>query len=304
MTTGRRQDPISEYPDLGAVGAKVLSAEKSPLPGHIYICNGHGSGNGSNGAFLGPKYASIVLRDVEAPQNTARPAALSETADQRRSGLRRQLNDHFARRRRTADTDAFTYSYEQAAQLMQRRDIFDLSKEPERERERYGKHEFGRHCLLARRLLEQGVACVQVKHSNYDTHFENFDFHIEQLGEFDRAFATLIADLVDRGLYERTLVVVMGEFGRTPKINKGYGRDHWATGWSVVLGGCGIQPGAVVGKTNEDGTSIVDRQVDSGDLFHTYLRAVGVDSTAKFDIGGRPVLLADPAREPIKELLA
>ena len=103
-----------------------------------------------------------------------------------------QANSRFARRRRTADTDAFTSTFEQAQQLMERRDVFDVSKEPAAEQERYGKHDFGRHCLLARRLLEQGVTFVQVNHSNYDTHNENFDFHIEQLGEFDRTFATLI----------------------------------------------------------------------------------------------------------------
>ncbi len=187
---------------------------------------------------------------------------------------------------------------------MERRDVFDVAKEPAAEQERYGKHEFGQQCLLARRLIEHGVSCVQVTHSNYDTHSENFDFHIEQLGEFDRSFATLIDDLVARGLWESTLLVVMSEFGRTPNINPMFGRDHWGTAWSVALGGCGIQPGAVIGKTNANGTEVTDRQVDHGHLFHTYLRAVGVDSTAKFDAGGRAIPMADPAAEPITELLA
>ena len=119
---------------------------------------------------------------------------------------------------------------------MERRDVFDVTKEPAADLERYGTHDFGRHCLLARRLLEHGVSCVQVNHSNYDTHNENFDFHIEQLGEFDRTFATLVEDLVDRGLWKSTLLVVMSEFGRTPKINRFFGRDHWGTAWSVVAG--------------------------------------------------------------------
>jgi uncharacterized protein (DUF1501 family) len=97
--------------------------------------------------------------------------------------------------------------------------VFDVSKEPEKEHERYGKHDFGRHCLLARRLLENSITFVQVTHSNYDTHNENFDFHLEQLGEFDRSFACLISDLADRGMLESTLVVVLSEFGRTPNIN-------------------------------------------------------------------------------------
>jgi uncharacterized protein (DUF1501 family) len=158
--------------------------------------------------------------------------------------------------------------------------------------------------LLARRLLESGITYVQVNHREYDTHSENFDFHIEQLGEFDRPFATLIADLADRGLLASTLVVVLSEFGRTPIINHNLGRDHWGTAWSICLGGCGIQRGAVIGKTNDQGTAVADREVHHGHLFHTYLRAVGLDSTGTFDIAGRPIPMADPAFGPIEELLA
>jgi hypothetical protein len=304
MTTGRRQEPVADYPHLGAVGAKVLSPEGSPLPGHIHIATGGGGGSSNNAAFLGPKYASITLGGGGPPQNTARPDNLTEAADRQRTAFRAQVNDQFARRRRTAESDAFTSSFAQAQQLMERRDVFDVSKEPAADLERYGSHEFGRHCLLARRLLEHGVSCVQVNHSNYDTHHENFDFHIEQLGEFDRPFATLIEDLVQRGLWKSTLLVVMSEFGRTPQINKYFGRDHWGMAWSVAIGGCGIQPGAVIGKTNANGTEVSDRQVDHSHLFHTYLRAVGVDSTAKFDAAGRSIPMADPAAGPIQELLA
>src|SRR5262249_19031601 len=161
-------------------------------------------------------------------------------ADEARNKFRTLANDHFSRKRRTAESDAFVASFDQARQLMERRDVFDVSKEPEADLERYGRHDFGRQCLLARRLVEHGVSGVQVYHSNYDTHNENFDFHIEQLGEFDRTFATLVADLVDRGLWKSTLLVVMSEFGRTPRINRFFGRDHWGKAWSVALGGCGI----------------------------------------------------------------
>jgi uncharacterized protein (DUF1501 family) len=232
------------------------------------------------------------------------PEGITPDADRQRQAFRAQVNDHFARRRRTADSDAFVSSFDQARQLMERREVFDVSKEPAADLERYGSHEFGRHLLLARRLLEHGVSGVQVNHSNYDTHNENFDFHIEQLGEFDRAFATLVEDLVERGMWSNTLLVVMSEFGRTPHINRFFGRDHWGKAWSVVLGGCGIQPGAVIGKTNANGTEVADREVDHGHLFHTYLKAVGADSAAKFDAGGRGIPIADPAATPITELLA
>jgi hypothetical protein len=302
MTTGRKQMPGTDYPHLGAVAAKTLTPEGFPLPGHILI-RGSGPGGGQ-AAYLGPKYSSVVMDDGKPPKYTERPGNLTAEADLRRNALRAAANNRFTSRRRTADTDAYTFSFEQAADLLAQREVFEVSKESVADHDRYGKHEFGQHCLLARRLLERGVPFVQINHSNYDTHFENFDFHIEQLGEFDRPFATLMADLADRGLLDDTLICVMSEFGRTPKINSRYGRDHWGTAWSVVLGGAGIQRGAIIGKTNDNGTAVTDREVDHGHIFHTLLAGVGVDSKAEFDIGGRKFPVADPAKGPIRELLA
>jgi hypothetical protein len=303
MTTGRTRVPGTDFPHLGAVAAKTLTpAEKFPLPGHILI-RGGGPGTGQ-AAYLGPKYASVVMDAGKPPQYTDRPASLTSAADVRRNAFRAAANDRFANRRRTADTDAYTFSYDQALDLLAQREVFDVTKESATDHQRYGSHEFGQHCLLARRLLERGVPFVQINHSNYDTHFENFDFHIEQLGEFDLPFATLVADLADRGLLEDTLICVMSEFGRTPKINARYGRDHWGTAWSVLLGGAGIQRGALIGKTNDNGTAVTDREIDHGHLFHTLLTAVGVNSKGEFDVGGRRFPVADPAKGPVSELLA
>jgi uncharacterized protein (DUF1501 family) len=187
---------------------------------------------------------------------------------------------------------------------MQRKEVFDISKEPPRDHDRYGSHDFGRHCLLARRLLENGVTFVKVSHSNYDTHHENFDFHIEQLGEFDRTFATLLDDLADRGLLDSTLVVVMSEFGRTPTINRNYGRDHWSKAWSVALAGCGVRGGTAIGKTNANGTAVTDRQVHGGHLFHTYFKALGLNPKRNHYVDERPIPMADPKAEAIDEVLA
>ena len=145
---------------------------------------------------------------------------------------------------------------------------------------------------------------AKVTHHGYDTHAENFNFHLEQLGEFDRTFCMLLDDLHDSGMLESTLVIVMSEFGRTPKINQRYGRDHWGTAWSIALGGCGIKPGAVIGKTNDEGTAVADREVDGRHLFHTYYQAVGLDATQKFFTNGRPVPKAPDTAFPIKEILA
>jgi hypothetical protein len=299
MQYGRSQQPGTDYPHLGAVCAKGLEQADNPLPGHIRI---PGGARGSDAAYLGPQYASLGVNG-KPPVYSERSGGLTVENDARRNNFRRRLNERFTSKRRSAETDVYTQSYEQALQLMERRDVFDVSQEPDADHEKYGKYDFGRHCLMARRLLENDIPFVQISHSNYDTHNENFAFHYEQLGEFDRSFAALIGDLHDRAMLESTLVVVMSEFGRTPRINSRYGRDHWGTAWSVCLGGAGIQPGAVIGKTNENGTKVVDREVNHGDLFHTYLSAVGLDSSDSFRVGGRDLPLADPSHEPISELL-
>jgi hypothetical protein len=303
MLTGRDQTPAADYPMIGAVMAKCLETPSNSLPGHISITPGGGGGRGNDAAYLGPRYSSITLGNGKPPQNSSRPEDISDAADIARQEFRRKANEKFLSRRRTAMTDAYVGSYEQALELMRQREVFDVSKEPEADHDRYGKYDFGRHCLLARRLLEKGVSFVQVSHSNYDTHNENFDFHLEQVGEFDRPFATLVADLADRGMLESTLIIVLSEFGRTPHINLYYGRDHWSAAWSVCVGGGKIARGGVIGKTNEHGTAVVDKQVNHANLFHTYLNALGLDSTGKFEVAGREMPMADPAFGKIAELL-
>lgn len=305
MQTGRRQTPAERFPHLGSVAAKLLASEDNPVPGYIHVTpRGDSSFNRGDAAFLGPRYASVTLGDGNPPANLIRPATLTELADAQRNDLRERANSRFVQTRRSADTEAYTNSFAQAEQVMRQRTLFDLGQEPMSVRQRYGDHEFGRHCLLARRLIERGVTFVKVTHSNYDSHHENFDFHIEQLGEFDRTFSVLIDDLVQRGLWDRTLLVVMSEFGRTPNINRNMGRDHWSRAWSVAMGGSGIQPGAVVGRTNANGTAVTDRQVHGGHLFHTYFRALGLNPTRNHYHEGRPIPMADPQAEAIQEILA
>jgi hypothetical protein len=306
MQTGRPQTPAERYPHLGSVLAKLIGPEESPLPGYIHISpRGQSGFNRQDAAFLGPHYASVMLADGNPPANLIPPGSLSAALDQQGNELRVQLNQHFQAGRRTADTEAYTHSYEQAAELMRRRrNLFDLDRVDSRLRDRYGRHDFGRHCLLARQLLENGVTFVKVTHSNYDTHHENFDFHIEQLGDFDHSFAVLLEDLSDRGMLDSTLVIVMSEFGRTPTINRNLGRDHWGRAWSVALAGCGIHGGAVVGRTNANGTAVTDREVNAGHLFHTYFRALGLNPNRNHYVDRRPIPMADPQASAISEVLA
>jgi uncharacterized protein (DUF1501 family) len=238
------------------------------------------------------------------PVNVDRPELFNEKADCDRYRLRQLSDLRFSQRRRTAYTEAYQSSYDQAAQLIHQKELFDVTKESEKDQQRYGTHDFGRHCLLARRLLEKGVTCIQVTHNNYDSHMENFNFHLEQLGEFDQPFATLMNDLGDRGMLDSTLVMLITEFGRTPEIRPDNGRDHWPPNWSVVLGGCGIQVGGVLGATNENGTEIAERPVHVGEMFHTYMKAVGLDPTDSHAVSGNSVPIGAPERVAVKELLA
>ncbi len=305
MHTGRRQEPGMTYPHLGSAVAKLLGSDQNPLPGYIHITpRGNGGVNAADAAFLGPRFASVALDDGKAPANITRPADLTVEADRARHDLRVHASERFLKRRRTAQTEAYTHSYDQALQLMKQKSLFDTSGEPHQVRDRYGRHDFGRHCLMARRLLEGGATFVKITHSNYDTHHENFDFHIEQLGELDQPFATLIEDLDLRGLLDSTLVIVMSEFGRTPRINRLMGRDHWSKAWSVALAGCGIKGGAVVGKTNANGTAVADRMVNGGHLFHTYFKALGLDPKKNYYVDQRPIPMADPKASTITEVLA
>jgi uncharacterized protein (DUF1501 family) len=305
MHTGRREEPGMKYPHLGSAVAKLIGDERNPLPGYIHITpRGNGGVNEGDAAFLGPRFASVSLDDGKAPANINLPGDLTGDDDAARQLARLKASERFLKKRRTAQTEAYTLSYDQAAGLMKKKALFDSNNEPARNRQRYGTHDFGRHCLMARRMLEGGATFVKVTHTNYDTHHENFDFHIEQLAEFDRPFATLLDDLELRGMLESTLVVVMSEFGRTPKINRNYGRDHWSKAWSVALGGCGIKGGAISGKTNANGTAVTDGMVNGGHLFHTYLKALGLDSKRNYYIDQRPIPIADPKAAPIKEVLA
>ncbi len=304
MMTGRHPMPGAEYPEIGAVVAKSMDTSDVSLPGHIKVApNGTGA-RSADSAYLGPKYASMTIGGDKPLANSVRPTDLTDDAELARNQIRNLVNHQFARKRRSAETDAYVQSFEQAEELVKRADVFDLSKESEKDRQRYGSHDFGRQCLMARRLLENEITFVQIRHNDYDSHYENFNFHHEQLGEFDKPFATLISDLQESGMLDSTLVVVLSEFGRTPKINSRYGRDHWGNAWSVCLAGCGMQSGFAYGKTNDNGTEVIENEVDAGHLFHTYLKALGLRSTSKFEIGGRKFPIADPAFEPIQEILA
>jgi len=192
-------------------------------------------------------------------------------------------------------------------------DAFSLEKEPDALRDAYGRSVFGQGCLLARRLIERGVPFVEVSLTGaegagslgWDTHADNFNATRALCSVLDSGWSTLVTDLRDCGLLESTLIVWMGEFGRTPKINDNTGRDHWPTAWTTVFGGGGVNGGQVVGSTTDDGMAVSDRPVSVPDLIATVCAALGLDyTTMNISNVGRPVPLADHGATPIDEVPA
>ncbi|MAV36246.1 MAG: hypothetical protein CMJ59_12405 [Planctomycetaceae bacterium] len=304
--TGHSGSPSANWADpaLGSMIAKRMAADEDPLP-YVHITPEGGGGFGKGDAsILGARFGPVHLVDGKLPANTSRPGSLSARGERQRDKLRNSANRRFLKRRtRTAETEAYSYSFEQAARLMERKEIFGADRATAKDRERYGTHEFGRHCLLARQLIEHGLLFVKVTHTNYDSHCENFSFHVQKLAEFDRPFAALIRDLAERGMLEDTLVVVTSEFGRTPSINYNYGRDHYGKCWSIVVGGCGIARGAVYGRSDPRGWEATENQVNLAQVFHTYFAALGINSHQQFVVDGRPVAVADLAESAIPEIL-
>lgn len=294
-----------KYPDLGPAVTKLLPENHNGLPPGILVKPYSGGFNYKCAGFLGAQYGTLMLGEGKPPVNMVRPKSVSDAADGRRNNFRRQANQRFEQGRRAAESSAYSYSFAMAEQMMKRTDLFDESKFDPRDVERYGTHKFGRHMLLSRKLLEAGVTFVELRSYHWDTHSSNFDLHLDMVSDFDRPFAAMIEDLQASGRLENTLVIVLSEFGRTPKINLALGRDHWPQAWSMCMAGCGIKGGSVHGKTNKRGTWIDDGEVGYADLFHTYFHALGVNPiTTEYDNAGQPLPVANEDHTAIKTVLA
>jgi uncharacterized protein (DUF1501 family) len=215
----------------------------------------------------------------------------------------------FYRQYRAAAAFDHHTTYRRAVQLMQSKEAkaFDLSLEPTNSRDKYGTGRFAEGCLLARRLVEVGVPFVEVTLGGWDTHQNNFTRVKALSQQVDKPLAALVHDLKDRGLLDSTLIIWMGEFGRTPKINtRGNepGRDHYPRAWSLAMFGGGIRGGQVIGKTDAEGATVVDRPVSATDFLATVCKILGIDPNKQNEAGnGRPIRIVDKGAHPISELL-
>ena len=304
----QRGDPKNRgvtYPYFGSAVAKLLGPGDSGLPPYVWIKPGSGGFIHQDGGFLGPKYGAVAFGDGKPPENLVLPDSLTQADADDRAALQAAANARYAKNRRKQMGEANSYVYEVARTLMRRQDLFDTSKFDPKDVERYGTHEFGRHMLQARKMLEAGVTFVKVNSYGWDTHGDNFNGHLSLMPKFDQAFAAMIEDLAERGLLDNVLVISMSEFGRTPRINGHIGRDHWPEAWSVAMAGCGLKRGAVVGETNDVGTFVKGDEHDIGALFHTWFACLGIDSKkVEYDNGGQPLPLAHDSMSAVKELLA
>lgn len=304
----QRGDPKNRgvtYPYFGSAVAKFLGPGESGLPPYVWIKPGSGGFIHGDAGFLGPKYGAVAFGDGKPPENLVLPASLSEADANERAALQSAANARYAKNRRKQMGEATSYVYDVARTLMRRQDLFDTSRFDPRDVERYGTHEFGRHMLQARKMLEAGVTFVKVNSYGWDTHGDNFNAHLSLVPKFDQAFAAMIEDQADRGMLDNILVIAMSEFGRTPRINGHIGRDHWPEAWSVAMAGCGLKRGVVAGETNDMGTFVKGDEHDIGALFHTWFACLGIDTKkVEYDNSGQPLPLAHDDMRAVKELLA
>ena len=319
--TGHRHNPAMEFPSLGSIVAKEMGSSNG-LPPYVIVPRWERNRQYQDffrSAFLGPDYMPMTIpdpakEDFHVP-NLTLPKSLSPAVLENRRLFLDSVDRVYRNRVESlkhTSMDAFMDKAWQMILAPQVRNAFDLSKESEKTRDTYGRDSVGQSMLLARRLVEAGSRFVTAAgfHGNsWDTHSKNDEGHRDRLTPpLDRSLSALIDDLNERGLYDSTVVLVMGEFGRTPHRNPALGRDHWPQCWSIALGGGGLQTGTVVGRSDDRGAYVVDREVSIGDIFATVYKALGIDWHKEYMTPvGRPLKIAngldDLTGVPLPELI-
>jgi hypothetical protein len=302
LQTGFNQSPNILHPGFGS----LVVHEREPLgdlPALVSI-----SGQSARAGYLGQKCeAYYVGRPGQKDPYLTFPEGISHARGMQRLQILEKMNARTTAQKGALELKASQTALRDAINLMESPALkaFNLEEESNQTVEKYGNTEFGRGALLARRLVEKGVRFVQVNRGGFDNHGNIFDAMRNHGAVMDPAIASLLSDLKANGLLSKTLVVVLSEFGRTPRINDGGGRDHWARVFSCMMAGGGIKGGSIVGSSDEDGMDVAERPVKVADLHATLCHALGIDLHKELETPqGRPMRLVRKEASPIHELFS
>ncbi len=301
LKTGYPVTPAVRYPTWGSVVAMQRHDELFDLPAYVRVGKPRIATRDVDHGVLGTRYAGFKIDEPGTLPADVLPR-VTEDILRRRLSLTDRLDAEFAVNGGEPAVREKKEIYDRTARFVfsPRLGVFDLTKEPESVRDEYGRSTFGQGCLLARRLIEAGVSFVEVystgsvSDQGWDTHSRGFVENPKLCNETDPGYAALLKDLADRGMLENTLVVWMGEFGRTPKFKTDGGREHYAEGWIAALSGAGVRGGQVIGATDKDGVKITDRPVGVSDLFQSFCHALDIEPEFEYTTpDGRPLKLVE-----------
>jgi hypothetical protein len=311
LTRGDKPRPPFTRPILGSVIAQQLGQLDSPVPQFILLdpCP---EGNefkqfkaGNWAGWLGAEYGPVRAGGEFSIPDILKPESIAQADHEDRESLRRFLSRKFENDQRSEAASGYNAAFERVKGLMSCAPLFDLDQLPEADRERYGRGAFAQHALQARHLIENGSTFVMVANGMpWDNHVFQHEMHQMLVPELDNVLYQLITDLEQRGMLEDTLVIAMGEFGRTPWLNEARGRDHYSKAWSLAMAGAGIRGGVVHGATDPMGFEVTEHAVDNRRLFATIFKALGIDPREDYDLPDLPTFKrVEGDVEPIAEVL-
>jgi hypothetical protein len=299
-------------PTLGSVISHAVGQLDNPLPNFILLDPIPGGNEfeafkaGNWAGWLGAEHSPVRFGGEYSQFLHDASDALPQHDRESRETLRKFLTKRFERDRNSQIARSQNAAFERMKGIAASADLFDVNKLPAKDRERYGPGSFAQHSLMARRLVEHGAPFVMVANGmNWDNHILQHEIHQMLVPELDRVLFHLINDLDERGLLDSTLVIAMGEFGRTPWMNAARGRDHYPHAWSMMMTGCGLKRGVVTGATDADGVEVVEKPYNEQNLFATIFTALGLPPYEQYDLPGMPTFhRVEDEAEPIREILA
>ena len=299
-------------PTLGSALSHALGQLDSPIPNFVFIDPIPGGNefetfkSGNWNGWVGAEHAPVRVGGDYSRLIGAATEGIPAHDREAREKLRRFLTSKFERDRRSSVAASQNAAFERMKGMAASADLFDVNKLPAKDRERYGPGSFAQHTLMARNLIEHGAPFVMVANGmNWDNHVFQHEIHQMLVPELDRVLFHLIQDLEERGLLDSTLVVAMGEFGRTPWLNPARGRDHYPNAWSLMMTGCGLKRGVVTGATDADGVDVIEKPYNEQNLFATIFTALGIDPHGEYELPGMPTFhRVEDRAEPIRDLLA